>query len=372
MLKKLITAVLLLTAAVVLFVNCAPQFGGKATGISLDKMKNSRNYKDGKFVNLVETSMDMGVGSMLETMKEYFQKVNGTPSQPLPVKFGEGDQSAVDSLTYLTWFGHSAFLLEMEGQRILLDPMLGKAASPVPFMINRFPYEEKIDIDAIEDIDAVIISHDHYDHLDHSSIVKLDKVVNHFYVPLGVGAHLQRWGVKADKITELDWWQDTTLEHIKLVCTPSRHFSGRGLTDRNATLWSSWVIQGSHTNLYFSGDSGYAGHFKQIGEKFGPFDFTLMECGQYNEKWAQIHMMPEETLQAHLDVKGKKMMPIHWGAFELAMHTWTDPVERLLTAADKHNVEVVSPFIGERFSLNGMEPQERWWKHVLNRQVASK
>ncbi len=349
------------------FVNYAPQFGAAPVGESLEKIQSSEHYQKGKFVNLTETRLDMSFTSMLKTLQEFFTARNVRPDQPLPTGFGNtaSQPALTDSLVRVTWFGHSAILLEMEGKKLLLDPMLGPAASPVSFFGKRFPYQSPIDIEQLGgtpllDIDAIIISHDHYDHLDYRSIRKLKDKTQHFFVPLGVGAHLQHWGVEASRITELDWGQSADMDGMRFTATPARHFSGRGLT-RDKTLWASWVIQGRHHKLYFSGDSGYGPHFKQIGEQYGPFDFTMIECGQYNEKWESIHMMPEQSVQAHIDLQGKVMMPIHWGAFNLAVHPWKEPVERLLKAK-KENMIMATPVIGERFVLHQNTPTKHWWK----------
>ncbi len=255
----------------------------------------------------------------------------------------------------------------MEGKRILLDPMLGPAASPVPIFGKRFALEQPIDIRQFTRIDAVLISHDHYDHLDYRTIRRLKKHVRHFYVPLGVGSHLRRWGVDPRRITELDWWDSVEIDGIQLTATPAQHFSGRGLSDRNRTLWASWAIRGSHQNIFFSGDSGYGPHFKEIGDRLGPFDFTMMECGQYNEKWASIHAMPEESVQGNIDLRGKVMMPIHWGSLQLAVHTWTDPVERATTEAALRGVRLVTPMIGESFLVEENIPSTPWWTALTDK-----
>lgn len=208
----------------------------------------------------------------------------------------------------------------------------------------------------------MIISHDHYDHLDYPSIIKLKPHVNRFFVPLGVGSHLKHWGVPEDKITELDWWESADFGHFTFTATPARHFSGRSITDNKKTQWASWVLQGQYNNLYFSGDGGYAEHFKGIGKKYGPFDFTMLECGQYNPRWEAIHMMPEQTAQANIDLRGKVMMPIHWSAFDLSLHKWKEPVIRLLAAAAKLDVQVATPYIGERFAVGRDFPKEKWWE----------
>ena len=346
------------------FIKMAPQFGAAPSGNHLESISKSQNYGESGFINQIPTSMDMGLKDGVETMYQwFFGEGQRSPSRPLPVKFGE-EMDGCDSLSRITWYGHSAVLLEIDQKLILIDPMLGNAASPVPFMTKRFAYEKPIDLESIPAIDVVVLSHDHYDHLDYQSITRLKDKVGHFYTPLGVGAHLERWGVNVSKITELDWWDSASIEQISIVAAPARHFSGRGLTDRNKTQWASWIIIGSSEKIYFSGDSGYGPHFKKIGERYGPFDFAMMECGQYNEKWASIHMMPEETVQASIDVGAKKMMPIHWSAFNLSLHSWTDPVERASAAAKLHNINMVTPLIGQTFCPGGMNGSTSWWKSL--------
>jgi L-ascorbate metabolism protein UlaG (beta-lactamase superfamily) len=240
--------------------------------------------------------------------------------------------------------------------------MLGEVPAPHPWLGGkRFSKELPIEIEQLPQIAAILISHDHYDHLDYESIQKLKDKTGQFYVPLGVGAHFRAWGVPAEKIHELAWWEEINHENLLFAFAPARHFSGRGFT-RNNTLWGSWIIKGPKDNIYFSGDGGYADHFKTIGEKYGPFDFAMLECGQYNPNWAQIHMMPEETVQAAIDVKTKLMMPIHWGAFKLALHPWTDPIERVTKAAQARKMPIIAPKIGQAVYV-GATPMamENWW-----------
>ncbi len=265
--------------------------------------------------------------------------------------------------TRLIWFGHSTFLLEMDGKKILIDPMLSQKPSPISFLgATRYSKDLPILAEKPPFIDAVILSHDHYDHLDYESIQKLKEKVGQFFTPLGLGNHLIEWGVEKEKINELNWWDSIEFETIKLICTPARHFSGRGIFDRATTLWCSWVIEGKIDNLFFSGDSGYDTHFKQIGENFGPFDIALMECGQYNENWKLLHIMPEEAAQAAIDLKSKLILPMHWGGFTLAFHDWTDPIERVLNKAKELNILVTTPKIGEPVILgNSSFPKEKWW-----------
>lgn len=361
LLLALLGITLLFVIAVIVFVNVAPQMGQKPEGADLERIQKSPHYGVDGFINLIETEMG-SFSEMMKTLPKFLNAQNGSPEQVLPVKFGENKQQVADSICLVTWYGHSAFLIEMDGKRILIDPMLGDDSSPLGFMTPRFPYEKPIPIEELKNIDAVILSHDHYDHLDHSTIVKLKDEVGHFYTALGVGSHLKRWDVAEENITELDWWETAELDGIEFVACPARHFSGRGLTDRNATQWASWIIKNEHQKLYFSGDGGYGPHFKEIGEKYGPFDLAMLECGQYNEAWAAIHMMPEQSVQAGIDVKANVLMPIHWGAFELSIHEWTDPIIRFKAEAVKLDQEMAHPFIGERFQLGADLPQNAWWE----------
>lgn len=366
-LKKIFMIVVIVIAAlaigITLFVSFAPQFGAAPSGDDLKRIEKSNNYNKGQFQNLIEISMDLDFSKMPKLLLEFISPPAGkNPTKPLPTGWDNGNRSDIDSLAYITWFGHSAVMLEIEGKTILIDPMLGEASSPVSFMTKRFGYKEPINIDELTEIDAIIISHDHYDHLDHSSILKLKDKTKRFFTPLGVGSHLKHWGVKAESITELDWWQNAEFEGLEILATPSRHFSGRAINDRNKTQWASWIVNGSKQKIYFSGDGGYGPHFKEIGEKYGPFDFAMMENGQYNEQWAAIHMMPEESVQAGIDVKGKVLMPIHWGAFDLAPHLWQDPIIRFTKTAKEKNQQYVTPVIGERFEIGNDMPQQAWWQ----------
>lgn len=355
-----------LIVATILFINLSPQFGAKASGDRLVRLESSSNYGEGKFQNLVPTMS--GLKSMKDMpgllVKFFVPEPGQRPDWKLPVE-------ALDSLeiertpsseTKLTWFGHSAFLLEIDGEKILLDPMLGEVPAPAPFLGGkRFSNSLPIAIEKLPKIDAIIISHDHYDHLDYGSIQQLKEKTERFYVPLGIGAHLESWGVSPNRIVELDWWDEVKHKHIQLAATPARHFSGRGLTDANCTLWASWVIIGKNDRIFFSGDGGYFDGFKKIGDKYGPFDIAMMECGQYNEMWADIHMMPEETAQACADVRGKQLLPMHWGAFKLALHDWTDPIERVSKKASELGIPLTTPKIGEPVYVNKQYPTTKWW-----------
>lgn len=355
--------VLALLAAALLFTSCAPQLGSAGRD---GRLMSSSQFKNGKFFNTIETRVSTSSGSRWGSLIEFFtdQKKREPeivlPSIPVKVEnVGTGESLKV------TWLGHSTSLVEMDGQIILTDPVFSDRASPFPFMgPKRFAVRLPIALADLPDIDVVLISHDHYDHLDYPSIKALTNKTSRFFVPLGVGGHLERWGVPKDKIVEMDWWEEQASGDLTLAATPARHFSGRWLT-RNNTLWASWVIQGKRHRVFFGGDSGYFDGFKQIGEKYGPFDLTLLESGAYNEAWSEIHMMPEETVQAHLDLQGKVLLPIHWGQFNLAMHSWIEPIVRLVTEAESKNVVVATPLIGQTVAENSDVPQTAWWQSLI-------
>ena len=359
--------ILTLAVLITLFINLSPQFGGSISKERKVIFEHSINFKNGKFSNLSGTKISMGFTDMLKTIKAYLSPVpNTTPTKSLP-------QTKVDSLDILAhqkkesnliWFGHSTFLLQLNGKNILLDPMFGSVPAPHPMLGNpRFNKELPIEVAKLPQIDAVVLSHDHYDHLDYESIMKLKDKVKHFYTPLGVGTHLQKWGISEDNITELDWWEVAEQGGIQFRSTPAQHFSGRGILDHGDTQWCSWVITSASDNIFFSGDSGYNSHFTEIGDEFGPFDMALMECGQYNDLWSDIHMMPEQTVQAAKDIRAKTFIPIHWGAFKLAMHSWTDPIERVSKKAAQLNIAMISPLIGERVFIQQPNAASSGWWH---------
>lgn len=352
-----------------LFVNFYPSFGGDITKEQKKEYAKSVNFKDGRFVNINNVPKDLGFTETLSlTRKFFFTKVpNGSPSKNIEVKKIDSTNIAgYKSNTRLIWFGHSTFLLQIVGKNILIDPMFGKVAAPHNLLgANRFNSEMPIEIEKLPKIDAVLLSHDHYDHLDYSSIKKLKNKVELFYTPLGVGAHLEAWGIKKERIIELDWWDSRIFKGLNFVCTPAQHFSGRKINNRQSTLWASWVIKSEAESLFFSGDSGYAEHFKEIGEAYGPFDFAMLECGQYNKMWSDIHMFPEETAQAGVDLQAKLVMPIHWGAFKLALHDWTDPVNRFIVRAEELQLSYITPIIGEQIVLDKQKSSSKnWWENL--------
>jgi len=258
--------------------------------------------------------------------------------------------------------GHSTVLMKLHDTFWITDPMFSDRASPIQFAGPERFHAPPISIDKLPLIKAVIISHDHYDHLDHDSIMRLAGKTEYFLTPLGVGDILIDWGVPAAKVRQLDWWQAIDIGDVRFVATPAQHFSGRGLFKKNQTQWASWVLLASDQRVFFSGDSGYFDGFRQVGEKYGPFDLTLLETGAYNTKWPNVHMHPEESIQAHLDLKGKRLLPIHNGTFDLSMHSWRDPFERIIALGTIQSIPVITPLMGEPVSMHENKGSRRWWK----------
>lgn len=339
-----------------------PQFGGTPSGDYLERLKASRHWKMGQFRNLDKTPIREDFISLLGDLMGYIKAKDTFPSTPLPAYVDPPDFKIEAKRTYLTWYGHSALRLETNNQLILLDPMLGAWCAPVPFLGHRFPYAKQV-VPKFERIDLIVFSHDHYDHLDYDTVKKLAPRTDHFLVPLGVGIHLQAWGVPTKKITELDWWESTVYKGVTYTFVPARHFGGRSPSSRNRSLWGGYVIETNSKKIFFGGDSGYGRHFKEIGERLGPFDLTMLDCAQYHDRWKNVHMQPEEALQAHQDLGGKSLLPIHWAGFTLSDHAWYDPIKRLQHAADQSGDHIVTPCIGERFSLEEMVlVNPGWWR----------
>lgn len=333
-----------------LFILIHPTFGANKKFINKERLEASPNFINGKFQNIENTTMMTSEGSRSDAIKKFIKGVeNDRPNELLEtIAFVKQDLSKKDSGITYTWFGHSTVLININGKIIITDPVFTKAASPVSFFNKSFDFENNYSVDILPEIDVVLISHDHYDHLDYKTIKKIDSKTKKFYVPLGVDAHLLRWGISAEKIEIADWGDSLKFDSdLILTSTPARHFSGRGTRDKDKTLWCSWVIESGNQKIFFGGDSGYGKHFKDIGIIHGPFDLSLIECGQYNENWGQIHAMPEQTIQAHIDLKGKTLLPIHWSKFRLSIHSWTEPIERAIDASLKNNVSLQNPKIGE-------------------------
>lgn len=331
----------------------------------------SPQHNGKKFQNpaLVGPDIQNGWGSMLS--RYIFGEEQRRPGKPLPQK--QPNLAALMQATegiQAIWVSHSTVLLNIEGTIILTDPVFSKSVSPVPLMgPSRFTPQMTVHIEDLPKIDIVLLSHDHYDHLDKVSIQALNSKTTRFIAPLGVDGHLLRWGISASKITVLDWWEQATASGVTLHALPAQHFSGRGVFDRNSTLWASWAIVGTNSRVFFGGDTGYHEGFKEIGDKLGPFDLTMLECGAYSKHWPDIHMQPEEAARAHLELKGKVLMPIHWATFNLSLHDWFEPIERLKNAAGP-DVNIATPMQGELFEVGPIVPQTAWWRSALQAKEA--
>ena len=357
-LKYLLYAAVVLSLLVWLFLNYAPAFGGKPDEDSTQRMTNSKNFSDGKFSNLVSTQVSTSSGRGKISIFDWIFPPDGkNPAKPLPSE--SFDRNSFTEGKFV-WLGHSTLLMKTRGVVIMTDPVFNRA-SPVVLIGHPFSMQNPIAIDDLPAVDAVIISHDHYDHLDYQAIKDLSERVDRFFVPLGVKAHLQRWGVTGERISELDWYESELYRGLKLTLAPARHFSGRRFSNRNETLWGSWVIDSKALKAYFSGDGGYSETFKIIGDKYGPFDIAFMENGAYNLNWANSHMMPEQTVQASIDLNARVLFPIHWSKFDLSIHPWDEPAIRITAEAKRRDVTVATPLIGEVFDLEKL-PQAHWWE----------
>ena len=325
----------------------------------------SPQRRDGKFRNVAPRSRPGLRKTFAIAWRVLTQKPDTTvPRAPIPVQPLDAATLAAAPDASLFRLGHSTLLLKLAGEFWLTDPVFSERASPFQWAGPKRFHAPPISIADLPPIKGVILSHDHYDHLDHAAVLELAPKVEMFVTPLGVGDRLIAWGIPAEKVRQLDWWQQTSLAGVRLVAAPAQHFSGRGLSDGNSTLWASWVILAGDLRLYFSGDTGYHAGFKAIGERFGPFDVTFMETGAYDAQWPDVHMQPEETLQAHLDVRGRWLMPLHNGTFDLAMHAWHEPFDRILALAQSRAVPLATPAVGERLSLAQPQAGERWWQSV--------
>ncbi|GGJ55097.1 MBL fold metallo-hydrolase [Streptomyces brasiliensis] len=348
-------------------------FGADPGGERLARIRRSPHFKDGVFQNPGGTARTRPSGSMLDFAKVYFDKdlrPRRAPEGTVPVHATTLADLAKPPATglRLTWMGHSSVLAEIDGRRVLFDPVWGERCSPFAFVGPKRLHPAPLPLAALGPVDVVVISHDHYDHLDMPTIKELAGTDTVFAVPLGVGAHLEHWGVSADRLRELDWHEATKVGGLTLTATPARHFCGRGLRNTQHTLWASWAVAGDEHRIYHSGDTGYFEGFKDIGAEYGPFDATMIQIGAYSEFWPDIHMTPEEGMRAHLDLQGGwphgVMMPIHWGTFNLAPHAWAEPGAWTKDAADAVGQAAAFPTPGEPFEPSGQLPVEPWWQGV--------
>lgn len=355
-----ILAVIILTAVIIL---SQSKFGKNPDGNSIEKIKTSKNFQDGEFKNFSESPVYAGEGSVFkEAVKYFLLKVDHRyPDDSIP--FIKTDLKNVDSNSeILVWLGHSSYFLQIEGKKILVDPVLSGYAAPFESMNKAFMGSDWYKAENIPDIDYLFISHDHYDHLDYETIIKLKDRVKQVICPLGVGSHFEHWGFEKEKITELDWYEKAeTNSEWEIYATPARHYSGRGLK-RNKTLWASFVLNTAKKTIYIGGDSGYDTHFKEIGNKYGPFDLAILELGQYHENWKFIHMLPEHFFLAANDLKAQKVMGVHNSKFALGKHAWFDPLETITELSKDSKIPLLTPMIGEPLNLNdSTQTFTQWW-----------
>ncbi|MER6080021.1 MBL fold metallo-hydrolase [Streptomyces sp. NPDC001833] len=348
-------------------------FGADPGGARLARIQGSPHFADGVFQNPGGTTRMRPSGSMLEFAKTYFEKEQRARRAPRgtvpvhPTTVADLGRPAATGLR-VTWMGHSSVLAEIDGHRVLFDPVWGERCSPFPFAGPKRLHPVPLPLAALGPVDVVVISHDHYDHLDLPTVKALAGTDTVFAVPLGVGAHLEHWGVPADRLRELDWHEETKVGGLTLTATPARHFCGRGLRNTQHTLWASWAVAGEEHRIYHSGDTGYFDGFKDIGADHGPFDVTMIQIGAYSEFWPDIHMTPQEGVRAHLDLQGGRphgvLLPIHWGTFNLAPHAWAEPGEWTKDAGDEAGQAVALPRPGEPFEPSGKLPADPWWRAV--------
>ena len=361
----MLTALIIFCLAIfiILLIFNLPVFGKHPNGKRLERIKNLPNYIDGEFKNQSPTPTkpaDVSYWMMLRGMIK--GNDNGTPNKKIP--------SAVSDLSLsekfkITWFGHSSYLIQVDNLNILVDPVFNERTSPFQFIgTKQFPGTNFINVNELPEIDVLLITHDHYDHLERDTILKLKDKVSIIVTSIGVGAHLEYWGVDRGKIIEIAWGEETSpLANLSFIAAPARHFSGR-LFKRNQTLWSSFILKTKNNKIYLGADSGYDNHFKTIGETYGPFDLAILECGQYNTMWPLIHMFPEQVAQASLDLRASKLLPVHWGKYKLALHDWDDSIKRVVVKSAELGVNIATPKLGETFSLDQELPKTQWWLNL--------
>lgn len=330
-----------------------------------NRMLNSPQFRDGKFINPIDVPM-MVPGSTWKYIKKQFfsSRIDPKPKGELPLKpIQPNEWIGLDKGDlFFAWLGHSSILITMDGKTILVDPVLEKRASPVSWIGPKRFHPPPVIAKDLPPIDVVLITHDHYDHLEKTTVKQLKDKTGLFLVPLGMGELFEDWGITPEKVKELDWWEQHVVGPLAFIATPGVHYARRGLFDGDKRLWCSWSIRGQSRKVFVSGDSGYFDGFKEVGERLGPFDITFLKIGSYDDMWKQVHLTPEEAVQQHQDLGGGILMPLHWATFDLALHPWYEPIERTLAAADLSNVQIITPLIGERVAFNQLPEVNAWWR----------
>lgn len=356
------------SAALVLLALAWVGMGKAPAGERLEAMRASPQWARRGFENPQPMTND-GLGAA----REFFAKSDQTiPEAPVPTR--SVDPARFDtppaSGLRVTWLAHSTVLIELEGVTLLTDPVWGERTSPISWLGPKRWYPPLIALDDLPPIDAVLISHDHYDHLDHTTMQAMAGWDTTFVVPMGVGAHLEYWGVPAERIAEVDWWDEVTMGAVTVTAVPARHASGRQVLDQMRTLWCGYAIRGAERSALFSGDTGLFPGMREIGERLGPFDITMIEVGAYSQSWPDWHIGPEQALRGHQMMRGGLFMPIHWGLFDLSYHSWTEPVERALAEAERLGEPIATPMPGESFEPATAPPPSRWWPETRWRSAA--
>lgn len=359
-----LSIIILIVVGIIIFLNGA-QFGSVPKGERAEKIKQSIHYKDGKFQNLSYTpqlTSNKGyVGAMIDFL--FGKKERLRPTGKIPTV--KTDLLHLDPTeNMLVWFGHSSYFIQIDGKKILVDPVFSEAASPVSFYNNAFEGTNIYSPQDMPTIDYLFISHDHWDHLDYPTVKALKATTKKIICGIGVGEHFERWGFDPENIIETDWDEQVELEPgFRIFCLPARHFSGRGLQP-NQSLWASFLLQTPSSKIYIGGDSGYDTHFKAIGERFEEIDLAILENGQYGTGWKYIHMMPEEVVQAAKDLNAKKLLPVHHSKYALAAHPWDEPMRRITEAHKGEDLILMTPIIGEKTNLDTIQTFNHWWENV--------
>lgn len=341
-----------------LFLLLNPVFGGRASKEQqMDYAERAANYADGRFV-YPETYIEAGLTEDVRASTK-----ERKPVEELPVVAPKIPAEPELNRVYVTWLGHSTTLLQMHGLKILFDPLFLKTASPVSFVGPERYSKAPLTAAELPQLDIVVITHDHYDHLEMKTIKQLDAKTELFVVPLGVENHLMRWGIAEEKIRAMAWWEEIEVDGLTIACTPARHYSSRMGIDGGKTLFASWVLKDEYHQIYESGDTGYGGHFKAIHQRYGDFDLVLTDCSQYNMQWHTIHMLPEEAVNACKTLGAKLSVPVHWGAYSLSDHAWDDPAERFVSAAERSGLAVSTPLLGETIDIDTVSgTANAWWR----------
>ena len=355
-----------MVVVVISYLKFHPIFGGSITNLDKQKYNVSPNFRHGRFRNKHKAVIDVNLTTLPGMLRERAANSKHLrPKENLPIiPFNKEEFLSGDTPKFI-WYGHSTLVLRINEMTILIDAMYGDDVTPmIPFSNKR--YSEGIPgiIDELPPVDILLITHDHYDHLDYKSIKRLHEKVERVYIPLGVARHFRSWGFAESKVKEFDWWNSVSIGSVEFTFTPSRHYGGRQLSDRAKSLWGGWVIQSDSVSIYHTGDGGYDDGFTLVGEKYGPFDWCFVECGQYNKLWRDNHMFPEDSVRAVIDAKAQVAIPIHWGGFTLAMHPWKEPVEAFLSSISESDVQPCCPRLGEIVEL-AREPMDNdWFKYV--------